>query len=548
MIKITFRDIREMYSEFSLTVREILAKVDFAAKDRVVACRVNRVQRSLSWKISMDSFVECITTDSVEGIEVYNRTLSFMLTSAASRKCDIRLHLRQSMNYSYYYDSPDGPISDEQRKIILTEMRRMVKDGTALIREEHSLDEARAIMYSQGHHDKEQLLRWTNNDPVVLYRCEGIYDFFGGALADTASIVPTFDLHTYKGGLFISGPSLANPTKTTELRASAKTLKLFQDYAQWLDNLSVGTMDRIHSIVAHGHSRDLIMVSEALHTKILSKIAEHIESRPEVRLLCLAGPSSSGKTTSSRRLRVQLLTSGINSATLELDNYFVDRDKTPVDADGKFDFESLDALDIPLINEHLRALIAGEEVDIPKFDFKTGMRTKGYKLKLAPKQLLVIEGIHGLNDKLSESVAFDNKYRIFICPLTGTNLDMHNRVGTTDIRLLRRLLRDYRTRGNSPEATLLQWPSVVRGSHRHIFPYQDNADTLFNTALAYELPVLKGYAEPLLRSVPEESPAYGEAQRLLSMLRFVPFIPSDDVPNISILREFIGECSFYDMH
>ena len=544
MIKITFRDIREMYSEFSLTVREILAKVDFAAKDRVVACRVNRVQRSLSWKISMDSFVEFITTDSVEGIEVYNRTLSFMLTSAASRKCYIRLHLRQSMNYSYYYDSPDGPISDEQRKIILTEMRRMVKDGTALIREEHSLDEARAIMYSQGYHDKEQLLRWTNNDPVVLYRCEGIYDFFGGALADTASIVPTFDLHTYKGGLFISGPSLANPTKTTELRASAKTLKLFQDYAQWLDNLSVGTMDRIHSIVAHGHSRDLIMVSEALHTKILSKIAEHIESRPEVRLLCLAGPSSSGKTTSSRRLRVQLLTSGINSATLELDNYFVDRDKTPVDADGKFDFESLDALDIPLINEHLRALIAGEEVDIPKFDFKTGTRTKGYKLKLAPKQLLVIEGIHGLNDKLSESVAFDNKYRIFICPLTGTNLDMHNRVGTTDIRLLRRLLRDYRTRGNSPEATLLQWPSVVRGSHRHIFPYQDNADTLFNTALAYELPVLKGYVFPLLKSVSEESPAYGEAQRLLAMLQYIPVMPSDDVPNLSIMREFIGGSCF----
>ena len=321
-------------------------------------------------------------------------------------------------------------------------------------------------------------------------------------------------------------------------------MKLFQDYAQWLDNLSVGTMDRIHSIVAHGHSRDLIMVSEALHTKILSKIAEHIESRPEVRLLCLAGPSSSGKTTSSRRLRVQLLTSGINSATLELDNYFVDRDKTPVDADGKFDFESLDALDIPLINEHLRALIAGEEVDIPKFDFKTGTRTKGYKLKLAPKQLLVIEGIHGLNDKLSESVAFDNKYRIFICPLTGTNLDMHNRVGTTDIRLLRRLLRDYRTRGNSPEATLLQWPSVVRGSHRHIFPYQDNADTLFNTALAYELPVLKGYVFPLLKSVSEESPAYGEAQRLLAMLQYIPVIPSDDVPNLSIMREFIGGSCF----
>ena len=544
MIKIAFRDMEEIQSEFALTVREILARVDFNGKDRVVACRVNRVQRPLSWIVSMNSFVEFVTTESVEGIEVYIRTLSFMMTSAASRKCGIRLHLRQSMNYSYYYDSPDGALTEEQKNVIADEMHRMIKSGTPLVREEFSLDMARAIMSAQGYKDKEQLLRWTNSDPVVLYNCCGIYDFFGGALADTASIVPTFNLRLYHGGIFISGPSLANPTKPTELYFSAKTFKIFQDYAKWLDNLSIGTMDRIHSIVAHGHSRDLIMVSEALHTKVLSKIAENVESRPEVRLLCLAGPSSSGKTTSSRRLRVQLLTSGINSATLELDNYFVNRDNTPVDADGKYDFEALEALDIPLINEHLSALVAGEEVEVPKFDFKSGMRAKGYKLKLAPGQLLVIEGIHGLNDKLSESVSPENKYRIFICPLTGTNLDMHNRIGTTDTRLLRRMLRDYRTRGNSPESTLLQWPSVVRGSHRYIFPYQENADTLFNTALAYELPVLKGYVLPLLKSVQEESPAYGEAQRLLSMLQYVPVIPSDDVPNLSIMREFIGGSCF----
>ncbi|MFA5672669.1 MAG: nucleoside kinase, partial [Synergistaceae bacterium] len=221
-----------------------------------------------------------------------------------------------------------------------------------------------------------------------------------------------------------------------------------------------------------------------------------------------------------------------------------ERSKTPRDPEGKFDFEALEALDLDLINEHLAALLEGKEIDVPKFDFISGERKKGYKLKLAEDQLLVIEGIHGLNDKLSESVSHDNKYRIFICPLTGASIDMHNRIGTTDTRLLRRMLRDYRTRGHSPEATLMQWPSVVKGSHRHIFPYQENADTLFNTSLAYELPVLKGYVQPLLASVKDDSPAYGEAQRLLSILSFVPVIPSDDVPNISILREFIGGSCF----
>ncbi|MCE5202407.1 MAG: nucleoside kinase [Synergistaceae bacterium] len=543
-INITFGDFSEIRSDFPLTAREILARTNFPKKDRVVACRVNRVQRPLSWCVNMDSQLEFITTDSVEGIGVYFYTLSFMLTSAATRVCGIRLHIRQSTNYSYFYESPDGPVSEEQREIIITEMHRMVKEGVPFVREEVSIDKARAIMTAQGYHDKEQLLRWTNNDPVVLYRCEGIYDFFGGTIADTAAIVPTFSLHSYKGGLFLSGPTLADPTKTMDLKVSGKTFRLFQNYGKWLDNLSIGTMDSIHKLVADGRSRDLIMVCEALHTKILSDISAYIESRHEVRLLCLAGPSSSGKTTSSRRLRVQLLTAGINSVTLELDNYFIDREHTPRDNNGNPDFDALEALDITLINEHLADLLAGKEVDIPKFDFMTGKRLKGYKLKLDAGQILTIEGIHGLNEKLSESVAPENKYSIFICPLTGTNLDLHNRIGTTDTRLLRRMVRDYRTRGYSPQATLLQWPSVVRGSHRHIFPYQENADTLFNTALAYELSVLKGYVQPMLKSVSEDSPVYGEAQRLLSLLRYVPVIPSDDVPNISIIREFIGGSCF----
>lgn len=543
-ITITFPDGSSFKNDFPLTAREVLTRTGGGNGFKTVACRVNHVQRPLSWQITMDSDLAFVTLDSIEGMEVYARTLSFMLTSAAHRVCGIRLHLRQSMNYSYYYESPDGPVSQEQVKKIEDEMRRMVNDGAPLSREVVPIDVARAIMRSQGYSVKERLIRWANNDPVILYRCEGVYDTYGGALADTASLISVFDLHLYEGGIFLSGISFRDQTKPIEFHASARTFKLFNNYTNWLSHLNIATMDRIHELVAQGRTRDLIMVCEALHTKTLSHISEYIESRPDVRLLCLAGPSSSGKTTSSRRLRVQLLTSGIDSETIELDNYFVDRKHTPLDEFGKPDFEALEALDLDLINEHLAALVAGKAVDIPKFDFLTGNRTKGYRLQLRPNQLLVIEGIHGLNDKLSESIDAASKYRIFICPLTGTTLDLHNRVGTTDTRLLRRMVRDYRTRGHSPEATLLQWPSVVRGSHRHIFPYQENADTLFNTSLAYELCVLKGYVVPLLSSVPEDSAAYGEASRLQAMLDYVPVIPSDDVPNLSIMREFIGGSCF----
>ncbi len=543
-IEIKFKDRDPLIFEKPVTAREALEKIDFPRRENVVACRVNRVQRPLSWEIVMDSFVEFITTDSIEGIEVYIRTLSFLLTSAATRLKGIRLHLTQSMSYSYYYESPDGEITEDLCRELESEMRRMVAECEPITREIFPIDVARAMMHAQKYEDKEHLLRFTGSDPVILYNCCGVYDFFGGALADCAAITPTFELRCYGGGIFLSGPTFADPTKTMAFVESPRLFRLIDSHTDWLKNLDISTMAGIHQQVTEERARDMIMVCEALHTKLLSNTAARIEARPEVRLLCLAGPSSSGKTTSSRRLRVQLLSSGIKSATLELDNYFVDRERTPLDRDGKPDFEALEALDLELINEQIAALLAGEEVDIPKFDFIVGKRTKGYKMRLSPDELLVIEGIHGLNERLTESIPADKKYKIFICPLTGTNIDFHNRIGTTDTRLLRRLVRDTRMRGHSAEATLAQWPSVVHGSHRHIFPYQEYADTLFNTSLAYEVPVLKGYVTPLLKTVKEESPVYGEATRLLSLLEYVPVIPSDDVPNLSVLREFIGGSCF----
>ncbi|MDO5116358.1 MAG: nucleoside kinase [Synergistaceae bacterium] len=543
-IEIKIKERPPFVSENPITARELLARIDYPEKENVVACRVNRVQRPLSWELTIDSYIEFIGTDSLEGIEVYTRTLSFLLTSSATRLMGIRLNLTQSMFYSYFYESPDRKLTEEDCAALRDEMRRMTADGAPITREVFAVDAARAIMSAQRYDDKERLLHYAGHDPVILYNCRGVYDFFGGALADSAALTPTFELHPYRGGVFISGPTFDNPDKTLPFSESPKLFRLIQDHTAWLKRLSVSTMAGIHKIVTEGGSRDLVMLCEALHTKFLSDIASAIEGRPDVRLLCLAGPSSSGKTTSSRRLRVQLLSSGIRSRTLELDNYFVDREHTPLDRDGKPDFEAVEALDLKLVNEQIAALLAGEEVDVPKFDFLTGKRTKGCKMRLEPDELLVIEGIHGLNSQLTESVPPEKKYGIFICPLTGTNIDFHNRIGTTDTRLLRRMVRDARTRGHTAEATLKQWPSVVRGSHRHIFPYQENADALFNTSLAYETPVLKGYVVPLLKTVPEDSPVYGEAQRLLALLEYVPVIPSDDVPNLSIIREFIGGSCF----
>lgn len=383
-------------------------------------------------------------------------------------------------------------------------------------------------------------------DPVVVYRCADTYGYFYAPLASNTGQVKVFDLLYYPPGMVLQFPTISFPDRIPPFQAPKSLAEVFIQYSQWLDVLGVTTMDSIHERVTSGRGLELILISEALHGEALARVSREICDRPDVRLVCLAGPSGSGKTTTARRLMVQLQVCGKRPVAISLDDYFVDREKTPRDENGNYDFEALEALDVEQINQDLSALLEGQEVQLPKFDFLTGRRKKGKRIKVGSDDVIIIEGIHGLNEKLTRSIPEETKYKIFVSPLTGVSLDRHNRTSTTDNRLLRRLVRDHRVRGHSPESTLLMWPSVIRGSHRHIFPYQERADVMFNTALVYELPVLKGYAEPLLRSVPEESPAYGEAQRLLSMLRFVPFIPSDDVPNISILREFIGGSCFED--
>lgn len=527
-----------------VTAYEILRLSDLANKDSVIACRVNGLQRPLSWKLNFDSELEFIDTYSREGIAVYTNTLIMLLTNAALRIKNYRLLLTQSVSDSYYFVNDDKEISESDMHEIEAEMRRMVAYGEPIERITMPLDEAVYIMEKQGYYDKALLAFYSGQDPHILYRCCGIYTFFGLALAHNASLVPNFALHLYEGGIFLSLPKFYGETTPVEFKVPPRLFNTIRDYTSWLKRMGVASVPQLHELTANGFSKDIIMACEARHTMELTQIARDILSRKDVRLLCMAGPSSSGKTTSSNRIRAQLHAAGIWSHTLELDNYFVDRKKTPKDEQGKPDFESLGAIDVELINEHIAALLAGKEVMVPKYDFITGKQTKGHPMRIEKDEMLVIEGIHGLNDELTYAIAPELKYKIFISPLAGINLDSQNRMGTHDLRLLRRLVRDARKRGYSAEATLKTWPSVVRGGYAHIFPYEVQADVIFNTSLAYELPVLNGYVTPLLRTVEKDSPVFGDATRLLSILDLMPVIPSDNVPNTSILREFIGGSCF----
>ncbi|MCF7936604.1 MAG: nucleoside kinase [Synergistales bacterium] len=527
-------------SERPLSGRDVLRRVAPGDADHVMAWRVNRYLRPLGWVVDEDAEVEFVDTSSFEGIEVYRRTLSWVLALACRRALGVDVFVRHSISHSYYCELAEGEITEEKVARVRDAVQALIDQDIPIVPEVLPLDKVRRIFNRQGNHDKARLFRWAAQDPVNLYRCGKRYGFFYAPLAPSTGFVGTFDLLYYPPGMVLRFPTVAYPTGLPPFHASSHLVDVFREYGQWLDVLNVSTMASLHEQVAQGRAQDLILISEAFHSQRLARLAEEIGRHRDIKVLCLAGPSASGKTTTARRLEVQLQVCGLQPVTLSLDNYFLSREQTPRDEEGNYDFEALEALDLERINSDLSRLVAGEEVQLPRFDFVTGSRKPGRTVRLGERNVLIVEGIHGLNDRVTASVPPDRKYRLFVAPLTGVSLDRHNRTSTTDNRLLRRLVRDHNTRGYSPERTLLQWPSVVRGSHRHIFPHQEHADAMFNTALIYELSVLKGYAEPLLRTVSEESPVFGDAQRLLAMFRYVPVVPADKVPIVSIIREFIG--------
>ncbi|WP_026369064.1 nucleoside kinase [Aminiphilus circumscriptus] len=524
----------------------VLKTLPFPEPHKVVAWRVNNFLRSLAWKVDTSASVSFVDTSSFEGSDVYRRTLSFLLVLACRKALDEDVVIRHSISNALYCELAGRSATETDVERVRDFLHHFVEMDIPIVPEIHTLDRAVDLFQRQGNEDKARLLKWAGHDPLVLYRCADRYAYFYAPLAPSTGYVKTFDVMFHDPGMVLRCPSVVSPDELPPFQAPRSLVDVFREYGEWLDILGVSTMANLHEQVAAGKGLDLILISEALHAQRLNRIAEEIVARGTVRVIPMAGPSGSGKTTTSRRLRTQLQVAGLHPVTLELDDYFVDRERTPRDSQGNYDFEALEALDLERLDEDLHALLAGREVRLPKFDFRAGKSHPGRSLRLKERDVLIMEGIHGLNQRVVGSLPPGTAFGVFVSPLTGVSLDRHNRTSTTDNRLLRRMVRDSRTRGRSPEVTLQQWPSVIRGAQKYIFPYQEHADAMFNTALIYELSVLKGHAEPLLRTVPETSPVFGEAQRLLSMLHFVPFIPEGNVPNASILREFIGGSCFGD--
>ncbi|MGZ9224074.1 MAG: nucleoside kinase [Anaerolineales bacterium] len=523
-------------------VGEFLAALEYDAQ--VVAAIVNGDLRELNYPIEIDSRVEPVTMSSPDGARIYRRSLTFLLEMAfAELFPDGILFVDHAVASGGYYCQVGGrnPLSESEIEELKVYMHKLVDADLAFERKEVPLQEAIEYFHSRGYEDKVHLLKYRKKHYLTLYRLGDRMDYHHGYMVPSTGYLRWFDLVNVHGGFTLRYPRRHNPNELLPMPDYPKLLSTFLQYGDWLAKLGIENVGSLNDAIHDGRSDQIVLVSEAFHEQSLARIANRIvEQLDRSHLVLIAGPSSAGKTTTARRLTVQLLALGISPFPLELDNYFLDRSKTPLDEDGQPDFESIDALDLPLLASDLQRLIAGELVQLPRYNFKTGLRESGEEIRLKAGQPIILEGIHGLDPRLIPASLSGEAFRIYVSALTQLNLDRHNRVSTTDTRLVRRIVRDARERGYTAAQTISRWESVRRGEKRHIFPFQENADVMFNSALAYELAALKPFAEPLLRQVPYGTPEYIEAKRLLAFLEW--FLPLDItfVPGTSIVREFLG--------
>ena len=510
----------------------------------LVAAIVNGNLRELTFPIDMDARVTPVTMSDPDGARIYRRSLTFLLEMAFSDLYpDAQLFVDHSVASGGYYCQVNGrlPLSDSELKTLKKHMQDLIDADLPLNRKLVPLQDAVEYFRVRGYDDKVNLLKHRQKDYLTLYQLGERMGYHHGYMVPSTGYLRWFDLMNVEAGFTLRYPRRHNPEEILPMPDYPKLLGAFLQYGDWLAKLGIDNVGSLNDAIESGRSDQIVLVSEAFHENHLARIANQIgDQLDHSRIILIAGPSSAGKTTTSRRLTVQLLALGISPFPLELDNYFLDRDKTPLGEDGRPDFEAIEALDLPLLSEHLQYLIKGEEVQLPRYNFKTGKREVGEVIRLKDGQPIILEGIHGMDPRLIPSSISGKAYRIYVSALTQLNLDRHNRVSTTDTRLIRRIVRDARERGYSAAQTISNWESVRRGEKRHIFPYQENADVMFNSALAYELAALKPYAEPLLRQVQHGTPEYIEAKRLLAFLEW--FLPLDIslVPHTSIVREFIG--------
>lgn len=500
--------------------------------------------------LDKDCEVTFLTTADKDGYRTYTRGMFFLMICAIYKVCGKdkvnKVRIEHAIGNGYYGEI-DGhvTIDEEMTQAVKKEMRRLVSEKVVFHKRTVATAEASEMFRRHKMYDKEKLFRFRRVSKTNIYNLGGFEDYFYGYMPATTEVLRYFDFFPYKDGFLLLLPGMKQPNCMSGFIQREKLFSTFQESNLWGKRMGIETVGDLNEVIATDGFNDIVLIQEALQEKKIAEVAEEILKKDNVKFVMIAGPSSSGKTTFSHRLSIQLRAVGLHPHPIAVDDYFVDREKTPLDADGNYDFESLGAIDVEQFNADMTALLNGEEVELPTFNFKTGKREyKGNKKKLGKDDILVIEGIHGLNDLLSHSLPRKNKFKIYISALTQLNIDEHNRIPTTDGRLIRRIVRDARTRGASAEKTILMWPSVRRGEEDNIFPYQEECDVMFNSALLYELAVLKQYAEPLLFSVPAESPAYNEAKRLLKFLDYFLGAGSDHIPNNSVLREFVGGSCF----
>lgn len=530
-------------STLSEVFRELNLKMDYGP----ISVKVNNKVEGLHYRVYHNKDVEYLDIRSSSGVRAYTRTLFFVLCKAVHDLwpgADVVIDIPVSNGY-YCNINIGRPVTHFDADAVRRRMQEIIDAALPICRHESTTEEVIRMFSGMGMESKAKLLRSVGRLYTTYYEIDGYKDYYYGTLLTNTRQLYLFGLEKYYDGMLLRIPSRDDPSRLGELVRQDKMFDIFQEHHRWQHILGMSTVGDFNEAVQQGRSTDLINVSEALQEKKISQIADMISTRRGVRMVLISGPSSSGKTTFCKRLSIQLLTCGVKPVPVSLDDYFVNREETPKDDSGEYDYESLYALDIELLNRQLNALFAGEEVEQPRYNFQTGRSERsGRRLRLAADEVLVVEGIHALNPELTAQIPEEQKFRVYASALTTILLDAHNYIPTTDNRLLRRIIRDYKYRGVSAQETIHRWPSVRAGENKWIFPYQENADVMFNTALLFELAVIKSQAEPLLELVPENADEYAEAYRLLKFLKYISPIPNRQLPPTSLLREFLGGSSF----
>ncbi len=525
-------------------------EINQAKKDgrEIIACKCNNEVKSLNYDLKESDVIELIDTSSKDGHRIYVRGILYIMAKALNELYPkALLTVNYQLSSAMFCEIDNMPITDEMICNIKERMQEIIDKDLEIRKIIMNKEEA------EEFYSKEKTLRGIaqidnkQKDSVSLYYCEEYYNYFFGVMPISTGSIKVFDVVKYKNGFLVRYPSAEMPNQLKEHKVNKKLLATLEEYDDIHRVLGIETLYKLNREIKEGRTNNLILLSEALHEKKMADIANDISKRKNVKMVLIAGPSSSGKTTFAKRLGIELRLNGLKPVTISVDNYFVQRVDTPKDENGQYDFECLEAIDLDLFNNHIKALLNGATIDVPTFDFKSGTRVyNGEKMHLANDEILVIEGIHCLNDKLTRAIPMEQKYKIYISDLTVLNIDYFNRISTTDTRLLRRIVRDNNFRGYSALHTLKTWDSVNRGENKNIFPYQENCDAMFNSSLIYEISILKKHALPLLKEITKEEPEYSEARRLVEFLKYFEEIDEEYVPKNSLLREFIGGSIFGD--